>query len=166
MQTSEYREIPLTQGQVAIVDAEDYEILSQYKWWAQYDPHVKGHYAVTQIKRGPKDWPRVPMHRMILGLTSGDPLQVDHIDRNTLNNRKSNLRRATASQNSCNRRQARPNKHGYKGVTWDSSRSKWKAQIRVKGKLITVGRFDEITKAAEAYREAAQRYQGEFGVIA
>jgi hypothetical protein len=165
MPEPEYLKIQLTRGQVALVDAEDYERISTFSWWANYDPTTGTFYAKTQIKRGPKDWTAISMHRMVMGLESGDPRQVDHRDRNTLDNRRSNLRVSTASENACNRGRSTRNTSGFKGVVWNKARGRWLAQIRVNGKLIFLGRSHDINEAAAMYAAGSRKYHGEFGSI-
>jgi hypothetical protein len=89
---------------------------------------------------------------------------VDHEDTDTLNNRWSNLRLATKSQNGANRGMAASNKSGFKGVIWDKARGKWKAQIGSKGKRRSahIGRFDTPEEAHAAYCEVARELHGEF----
>lgn len=93
---------------------------------------------------------------------------IDHKDTDRTNNRWSNLRLATRSQNIANARRARDNQSGFKGVSFDKSRNKWKAQIGMgksaKGYYGTklIGRFNTKEEAAEAYRRAAESRFGEF----
>lgn len=166
MPNSEYRKISLSQGQYAIVDAEDYEWLSTYTWWAQYDPSIDNYYVRTQVKRASKDWPCIPMHRMIMGLEQGDSRVVDHVNRNTLDNRRSNLRIATRWENALNKGITSRNTSGYKGVQWRKARSRWIALIRVNGKLINLGSRKCKEEAYKLYCEASKKYHGEFGSIA
>ena len=158
-----YREIPLTQGQVAIVDTADYEWLSQYKWFAQWNTKTRSFYA---LRHRPKSKERnvgtIPMHREILGLDPGDPRQGDHADSGqTLDNRRKNLRVSTAEQNQHNRRRNRNNKTGYKGVSI-FRKGQWRADIRVNGKTLFLGLHATPELAYEAYCEAAVKYRGEF----
>jgi hypothetical protein len=157
-----YREIPLTKGQVALVDAADYEWLMQWKWFAHWAPVAKKFYAVRNEALGLRKQHIVPMHRQILGLKRGDKMHGDHINMETLDNRRSNLRIASGSQNMMNRRLQSNNKSGTKGVYWDSERRKWASVIGIDGKYIRLGRFDHIHEAASAYAEAAKKYHGEF----
>ena len=159
--SEDYRTIPLTRGQVAIVDAADYDWMSQWKWRALYDPSNGNWYAVRTSSRKIK--PRIVyrMHREILGLPPGGRLIVgDHIDPNrTLDNRRSNLRIATASENAMNRRKHRP---GLKGTSFHIRRGDWIAMIGVGGKRTFLGYFPIAEEAHRAYSEASKRIHGEF----
>lgn len=88
--------------------------------------------------------------------------QVDHINGHGLDNRRENLRLATAAQNQRNRGKQVNNTSGYKGVTWYKPSRKWRAQIMVKKKSISLGYFDNPEDAYKAYCEAADMYFGEF----
>jgi len=103
-------------------------------------------------------------HRLAWLYVTGEwpPEGVDHIDGDRSNNAIANLRAATSSQNSCNRGKQRNNTSGFKGVTWDRSKGMWAAQITVAGKLKSLGRYDNVKDAAEAYRRAARGRHGEF----
>ena len=90
------------------------------------------------------------------------PEEVDHKDRKGANNIWRNLRVATHSQNHGNRTKLSTNTSGYKGVCWDKSRNKWMSHIMVRGKRITIGRFNTPEQAAEAYRLKALELFGEF----
>lgn len=145
------KQIELTRGKFALVDDADYEWLNQYKW--QCD--TKG-YAV-HYKLG-------KMHRCILGLT--DPkVFTDHIDRNTLNNQRSNLRVATAAQN----KQNTPYSGiiPYKGVHYVTVKNHTyiRAQIFVNNKQFVLGTFETIEDAAKCYNLAAIKYFGEFAYL-
>jgi hypothetical protein len=101
------------------------------------------------------------MHRFIMGDPIG--IEVDHKKHgDTLNNRRSNLRLATKSQNGCNRGKQRNNTSGHKGVCWDSAKGKWRAEIKAGGKKFHLGRFRDKAEAAEAYKNAATKLHGEF----
>jgi len=144
------REIPLTQGYIAIVDDEDYaRVLTVGSWQADVDPHSV--YAVCS---------RIKMHRFIAGVTAPS-IEVDHRDGNGLNNQKYNLRVCTKRQNAQNRKAIR-GKSQYKGVTWHVARQEWRANIRVNGKQKHLGAFSDERSAALAYDSAARLYFGEF----
>ncbi len=153
------KEIPLTQGQVAIVSDEDYERVSQYKWCA-YWSGTKW-YAMTSRRRVPVDgWKSITMHRFILDAQSGT--FTDHIDRDGLNNRRENLRFCTRSQNEHNKTRRSDNKSGFKGVYWHKTNSKWAAQITVNGDIKRLGFFDTPEEAARVYDISAEEFHGEF----
>jgi hypothetical protein len=134
------KEIKLTQGKVALVDDEDYEELSAFNWHAFRCGNT--FYAQCYIKLPNGREAMQLMHRQILGLAHGDKLQVDHKDRNSLNNTRENLHVATAAQNGANKGKQRSNKSGFKGVSWDRCRQKWQAGTRHNGKQFHLGRFD------------------------
>lgn len=155
-----YREIPLTRGQVAIVDADLYEELNAWKWCA-LPRRSGGFYAYRGINKGRTSTLRIFMHRQIMGLEQSDPLKVDHRDPlKTLDNRRENLRIATCSQNKANQAAQRNNKSGLKGVSWD--RGGWRAYIQVGGKLMLLGKFSDKYEAHAAYCKAADYHFGEF----
>ena len=89
-------------------------------------------------------------------------LQVDHRDRNGLNNQRHNLRPATTSRNSANKPGNRNNTSGFKGVFWDKSKRLWLASIRVNYKQLHLKRWPTQLEAARAYNAAAIKYFGEF----
>lgn len=143
--------IPLSNCNLSVmVDDEDYEMLSKYKW----SMSSVGGYAKTNIKRDGK-YTTINLHTLLMGVG------YDHKDRNGLNDQRSNLRKATRSQNGANRKLNVNNKYGYKGVSLKHN-GLWHAEIRVNGKLLNLGNFTEITEAAQAYDKAAIEHFGEF----
>ncbi len=150
------KEIPLTQGKVAIVDDEDYERLMEYKWC--YSSTIG--YAVSRTYVGGKKKVLL-MHRFIL---NAPPDKVtDHINHNKLDNRKSNLRICSSSENNRNMPINRANnKSGYRGVYWSKSRKKWIANIRFNNKPIYLGIFDNKHDAARMYNFWAVDLFGEY----
>jgi len=158
-----FRRIPLTQGKFAIVDPEDYERLSKYKWQA-----AKGNstfYAERRVATGRgRKYLHIVMHREVLKVPDG--MFVDHINHNGLDNRKANLRPATYVENNRNRRKIKTNCCSrFKGVTWCKQRKKWQVFISFDGKQRRLGYFENEVEAAKAYDEAAKKYHKEFAVL-
>jgi len=150
------RTILLTRGKVATVDDADYVWLSQWKWFT----HSNG-YAVRNTRLS-EDRPRgiVYMHREIVGASA--EVEVDHRDRDKLNNQRHNLRACTTAENQQNRAPRAGRDSHYKGVRWDADRRRWRARIVINGKEQHLGRFGTEEDAARAYDEAARRHFGEF----
>ena len=149
------RYIPLTKGQYAIVDADNYDLLSTYEWYAYTQ---KDGFRAGRVDR---DGHTVFMHRQILGLAYGDPREGDHVNpKLTLDNRDVNLRIATRAQQLCNQTKRKSNTSGYKGVS--NSRGYWRATIQVLGKWIFLGNFPTAYEAHLAYCYAASAWHGEF----
>lgn len=149
-QASDYMELPLTQGKIALVSAIDYPELAKYRWcWG-------GHYAMRKdsLKK------TVYLHRQVLGFPTA---AVDHINRNVLDNRRQNLREASSAQNCANSRLPITNTSGYRGVF--KKRAKWAAQISVNNKSVYLGAFNSIKEAAKAYNTAAESHFGQFAVL-
>jgi hypothetical protein len=102
--------------------------------------------------------------RLIWLIVTGEwpPADVDHRDLDKGNDRWDNLRLATRSQNFFNKLARRDNASGFKGVSYDSARDKYAADIQANGKRVRLGRFDTAEEASRAYRAAAIREHGEF----
>lgn len=133
-------------------------------WNARYagavskSPDATGYLLISINKR------RYKAHRLVwLYMTGRWPTSlIDHIDGDRANNRFSNLREATPSQNAANSRARSDNHTGIRGVTWHEMRGKWRARIRAFGKEKHLGLFDNIDDAAAAYERAALELRGEF----
>lgn len=156
------KHITLTKGMVALIDDSDYEELSRYKWHAV---NTKGdrHYANRSEWDGRRKQ-NTTMHRHLLGLVRGDVKVVDHIDGNTLNNTRANLRVCTPEENRFNQAGRRNKPNGLpKGVFIDTRSRKYLcARIGFKDKLIHVGMFKTVASAATAYNFFASELYGEF----
>lgn len=155
------KEIPLTQGYVALVDDDDYEHVSQFKWCAKTQGHTV--YAHRSVKRADGTWTTQKLHRFLLDPPDG--VGIDHIDRNGLNNRRENLRLATANGNQQNRRKQVNNTSGYIGVYWHKAAGKWCAQISVNGRTKSFGFYPSAIEAAKARDKAALELYGEFASL-
>jgi hypothetical protein len=149
--------LPLTKGLHALVDDGDFDFLNQWKWTA-YGRFPKC-YAARRVERKGIDR-LVFMHREIADAKEGE--DIDHIDTDSLNNQRYNLRRCTQSQNNANQPMSKSNTSGFKGVSLNKRDGKWWASIRVNRRLIHLGRFPSPKDAALAYDEAALRLRGEF----
>ena len=137
--------------------ADEYAHLSAFKWCA-WESRPGVFYAAR--KEGRKT---VYMHRLIAWALDGE--DVDHVNLDTLDNRKENLRTCTRSQNMMNRGPARDGTSALKGVSWSSWFGLWAAQIMVGGRNHDLGRFEKEGDAARAYDEAARRMHGEFAYL-
>ena len=143
------KEIPLTQGKVALVDDCDYEELSKYRWYAHKNYNT--FYAQRKSPRDPVTRKRniILMHVIIAGTPNG--METDHINGNGLDNRRGNLRVVTTRQNAQNRHICKTSK--YPGVSWDKDKRKWRVQIYATGKHY-LGRYDDEITASRRYQIA------------
>lgn len=153
-----YKLIPLTRGQITMVDTEDYEVLMQWNWFAARIRKTDVYYAA----RFDESRKMVYMHRVLLG---DDFPETDHRERNTLDNRKDELRKCTRSQNQSNRTLSRRNTSGFKGVSWSKQNKKWQAATSVKGKHIHLGFRDTPEEAHKLYSEFVVKIKGEFARV-
>ncbi len=138
--------IKLTQCKVALVDDEDYERLSVYKW----------HYNSGYVKNVKKGF----LHSLLLVAPRG--LYIDHINGNPLDNRKCNLRVVTHAQNMYNKGVYKNSKSGTKGVSWSKDHNKWVAKIEINKKSKFLGYFSDLHVAKEAYQRASIDNWGEY----
>ena len=166
---SAMKTISLTRGYVAIVDDEDYDWLSQWKWCV-HTTKARKPYA---IRRGILGDPQAPsrtglvqMHRELLGLSFGDGLLADHVSGATLDNRRRNLRVVNKAQNAMNRAVPANSTTGVSGVCWNKRDRKYQAQIKIKGKVRHLGSFLSLEEAAAARRQAEGELFGEYGYAA
>lgn len=151
-------EIPLTRGLVALVDDEDAG-LAKFTWCAQ--PHGRTVYAIRTLHRPRKR--TIRLHRVVLGTSDG--VEVDHVNGDGLDCRRSNLRVVSHTENAANLRLSRVNSSGFKGVWMHRATGQWRAMIRSRGQRISLGLFGSAALAAEAYDNAARRVFGPFAAV-
>lgn len=144
--------------QTAEIDAEDFEKLKNFKWRLTKSSRNSTQYIVSDYRVGSKVLKKL-LHREVLGVSG--KVQVDHINRNGLDNRRENLRIASGSQNGANRIKTASRTSEFKGVSWDSQRQKWRVSC---GREV-VGRYDSETAAAKAYNQAAEKKYGAFAKL-
>lgn len=149
-------------GKIVLIDDEDWEKVRVYKWvinaptkanrkyYAQHDFYVEGVHHV------------ILMHRLIMGCVKGDGVYIDHIDGNTLNNHKSNLRFSSIAENTRNQQKHRDSMNPYKGIKYDKRDKLWVARIQYNKKRIYVGYSKDPVEAAKAYDRKAIELHGEF----
>lgn len=164
------KRIKLTQEKFALVDDADFDLLKQWKWCAVFDKHTSSYYAVSNRHRWEKEKPIViKMSRIIMGAVKGEV--VDHINHNTLDNRKSNLRKCSHAENQRNRKENKRSATGYKGVSVCTGLTRYykkpmfQAQIRVSGKLITLAYGEDTKKLAKVYNQSAKKHFGDFAYL-
>jgi hypothetical protein len=162
------KEIQLTQGKVTIVDDDTYEWASQVKWYVQrHHRGAKVYYYVarSQYVRSTKaHLPVIYLHRLVLGLYRDDPVEVDHINHDTLDNRACNLRACTTAENQ--RNSVNPKGSSiYRGVCWHKNNHLWQVQININGRRKYLGNFHDEKEAAISYDNAAKVFHGEFAQL-
>ena len=144
--------IPLTQGKFALIDDEDFERVNQVKW-----RYCKG---AAQSQTARPERKVLLMHRFVMHAPDG--IEVDHVNGNALDNRKSNLRIATHRQNMANQKTRTNNRSGYKGVSFHRKNKKWVSQISTGSEHFYLGVFDTPLEAAIAYDKRASELFGKF----
>lgn len=145
------KEIPLANGKgYALVDDEDYKRAMEHRWCKHGQGYAHGNVHGKDLL----------MHRWLVDAPKG--MDVDHSNMDKLDNRRSNLRVCTRSQNKANISLNVANTSGYKGVYWSNSNKGWMARIKRKQKTIYLGTFDDPADAGRAYDQAAKKYFGKF----
>jgi hypothetical protein len=148
------------------VDIEDLYYLKSlgYRWCVKYDPKIDGYYAQTNIytrnEQGERIHNAVKIHNVIMKTNK----IIDHIDsRNTLDNRRSNLRVTSNELNSKNRKGKNINNStGYRNVSFDKKTNKYIVQLQIDGKNTCLGRFNDVHEAGKFAEEMRRIYYGEF----
>ena len=148
--------IPLTRGFVTLVDDSDYRHLLGFSWNA----HTRDGFTYARTSYGNG---HIYLHDYLMKPPKG--MVVDHINGDKLDNQRHNLRIATTAQNNYNTKKTENRSSQFKGVVWDKSRNKWKAQIKLNGVNKALGRFDSEEDAARAYDAAAKDLFKEFACL-
>lgn len=151
------KKIPLTQDQFALVDDEDFDRINKSLWYAVFNPDIGNYYAVRTVWKSRNT---ILMHKEIIPSKKGQ--HIDHIDGDTLNNQKGNLRPASPSQNHGNSRRYSTNTSGYKGVSWITEKGRWRASMTYNYKTIHIGYYLDKEDAARAYDKRASELFGDF----
>lgn len=134
-------------------DLDDYELIRKYTWHK-----TDSGYAITTYKNK-----RIRMHRLIMGLSTYDSkITVDHINHDTADNRRENLRICTFQENAYNNRRPLNNTSGHIGVSYSKSKQKYKAYIGHNQRFYDLGTYDTYEQAVKARVEAEEKYYGEF----
>lgn len=155
-------------GNDVLVDDEDASKVSNIKWYVnkknarKYSLFYFEHLDSSFDKDGVRSRRVKSLHGFIAGCVYGDGKTVDHVDGNTLNNQKYNLRVCTNRGNSCNNKISKRNKSGYKGVSYNKRDKRWYATITVKRKGLHLGCFKSPEEAYEKWKQAAIIYHGQF----
>lgn len=150
------KEIKLTQGQIAMIDDEDFHFVSKYKWHASKGLKNRSFYAYRKDNSTGR---QIAMHRELLGLNDSK-IKVDHKDHNGLNNQMDNIRPCTHQQNTSNQSRHLDSVSKYVGVV--RKRKKWQAQIRKNGVCYYLGLYESEIDAVLAYNNAAKKFNKEF----
>ncbi len=140
------------EGKFAIVDNKDYKYLIKKNWSSDH----YGYAVSSFFNKENKKWICTKMHRLITNCPKG--LQVDHINHNPLDNRRSNLRIVTKEQNQMNQKIPKTNTSGYKGVSWSKQKRKWIVKI----KRTQIGSFEDKLSAAFFYDKNVRKIFGEY----
>lgn len=154
------RIIVIDTRRTAIVDDEDFDRLSKYRWHVM--PKVGRGYACRSRRIAPGETRPIYMHHEIIGRIKGR--ECDHINGNPLDNRRANLRSATRSQNNQNKKY-KNNTSGFKGVSWREREKRWEARITIHRKTYHLGEFTTAFAAAKVYDVAAQLFYGQHAML-
>lgn len=152
----QYRLIPLTKGAFAIVDPADYDDVAKFRWILDASGYASRRQLIGNRRVV------IRLHRHLLG--DGAP-EIDHVNRNKLDCRRSNLRPATHSENNYNRPPKANNTSGYKGVWQSKEPGRWTAMIGYKGRRKHLGQYPTPEEAAKAYNAAAKILHGRFAYL-
>lgn len=158
--------IPLTQGQLAIVDVEDYPAIARHLWYAMVGANSPAFYAVRHSPQAEGKNHLIYMAREVLGLVYMDEREADHIDIiATTDNRHKNLRIVNDQQQQWHKRRYVNNRTGFKGVSYCRERGNYLACITINGRTKNLGRRPTAEEAHALYCQAANKIQGQFAEV-
>lgn len=156
MADTEYVEIPLTRGKVALISKSDLPLVSRFKWY-----YGGAGYAERMSKDPDGKRIAIRLHRFLVGSPEG--MQVDHINGDRLDNRRENLRVCTAAENRRNITKISSNTSGFRGVSFAKREQNWEAYLWVNNKKVHLGRHATAEEAARAFDDGARKYHGAHG---
>ena len=162
------KKISPSRGMFALVDDEDYEWISGLGKWMAIS--CSGSFYASRNTPRPQRKRGVPtvilMHRLIMGVFDVRGVEIDHINGNTLDNRRENLRFANRSQQAMNQKIRSDNTSGYRGVSYDNDlydrKKRWVVEIHANGKKHRLGRYSTAEEAARVYDRVAIELHGDF----
>ena len=143
-----------------LIDTKDLPRADEFpgSWCVRWDKNTRSYYVFGSIKNSQGKWSSVQLHRWILNINSSDKV-VDHINHNTLDNRRNNLRILTDAENKQNRKGAQKNNlSGIRGVHWSKHAKKWQARARLNKKDYFLGLFDTKEEAAKVISKWRKKY--------
>jgi hypothetical protein len=156
-------EIPLSQGKVSLIDDDDADRVQDYKWTLFFNPRNGKRYAKRGIQCKGKKQQTIYLHRFLMDAPAH--LHVDHINGDGLDNRRTNLRLVTPSQNQYNMKRQADTATGFKGVQFDKRKKRYYARITSCGKTYALGGHSTAEAAAHAYDAKAVELFGEFALL-
>lgn len=144
---------------ITLIDDSVYEKYGDCGWWAtgRTDGYISAECTIDKRK--------IRLSRLVMGVVDDLTFDVDHIDGNSLNNQRSNLRLVTKSQNQMNRKKAEGTTSQYKGVSWNKKLGIWLVVITYKRKQVKFGFYRDEHEAGHVYNEAAKAFFGEYAKL-
>lgn len=148
-------------GYNVLIDDEDFNKINNHNWSIEKYALKKGKHYFRYFDNTITN--TITLHRLVMGCVLYDKKEVDHINGDTLDNRKQNLRICTHTQNMQNQKKRINNRTGYKGVDYNKEHKKYCARIAINKRQIRLGYYNTAKEAYAAYCEASKKYHGEFG---
>lgn len=148
------------------IETNDFQETDSYAgtWYGKWDKHTNGFYVLgNQFDPHTKTKTTISLHRFLMKTPSG--YYTDHKSGNTLDNRRTNLRNCSNTENCYNRKPRVGCSSEFKGVMWDKQKKKWRSEIVVDRKRVFLGYFADETEAAQSYNQAALLYHREFAKL-